>query len=104
MQLGRDLGEDVADVERKHQRDQHAESANAAVGEQAGVDELGKILNVVSGGEFRNVAHNRRADTEVEEPVVAGDGKDEDPDAERGVAQPVQNKGRQENADGNVGR
>ena len=43
MKLGRNF-ENVIDVERKNASDQQAQRADAAISEERGIDQLGKVL------------------------------------------------------------
>src|ERR1035438_10732330 len=91
MKSGRNF-EDGVDVERENRGDEQTQNADATVAEQAGVDQLSEVFNVVDGGEFRDIAHYRGTDPEIEQAVIAGNGKNQNPDTGGGVAQLVQDE------------
>src|ERR1700690_3902653 len=97
MESWRNL-ENGIDIECEHCRNQQTQNGDAAVAEEAGVDQPGEIFNVVNRGEFRNVADHRGTDAEIEQPIIAGDGKDQSPDTGSGIAQFVQDDGIEQNA------
>jgi hypothetical protein len=63
---------------------------------------LGKLFAIICRRILGDVTNDRGADSEIEQAVVAGYGKDEHPDSERGVAQAVNDKWRKEDADDNI--
>ena len=103
MHFGRNFKE-AFDGRTQHESQGHAYHANAGVAEQRGVDEVGKIFPIVSGGVLGNVANDGGANAEIEKTVVAGYGEDHHPDPEAGIAQVMQDERRKENADHHVDR
>ena len=82
----------MIDKNRQNQSEGHRQQSGDGVGEQAGINLPGQLLGFVRGRVLRYVADNRRANSEVKQPVVAGDRKNQDPDAKRRVPQPVDDK------------
>jgi hypothetical protein len=101
MELRRNW-ENVIDVDRESGGDSKAENTEATVGKERGVDQFRKVFDIVSCREFRDVADDGRADSEIEQSIITGNGKDERPDTERCVAEPVNDDGRQEQTYKNV--
>src|SRR5215813_13235770 len=60
------------------------------------------MLLVAYSTVLRNVANDRRADTEIEQAVVAGDRENQNPESECIVTQPVQDVGRNDDAGSDV--
>src|SRR5581483_7962302 len=77
----------------------HQECAHAGVGEQARIDQAGELVLVTSRLELRNIADQRGADSEIEDAVIPGQGKNQDPQAKSFVAKMMQDERRQEEAD-----
>ena len=81
-----------------HQGDHQRGRSDGGVGGEAGVDQLGEPFAVIGSGVGRNVANDGRANTEIEQAVVARNREDQNPNPECRVAQPMQDEGREENS------
>ena len=90
------------DVDASHDCNQHAQQSNACVGEHGRVEQAADFFEIARRRVFRNVADDRRANAEIENAVVTGEGKNQYPDAECRVSQAMQNEGREKHADQNV--
>ncbi len=87
---------------RHHHRNQHAQYAGAAIGEEGGVDEFCQTLFVPGGCELGDITNNRRPDTKIEQAVVARNGENQDPNAIRCVSEAVQYERRKQDTNGYV--
>ena len=63
------------------------------VGEERRIDELGEFFAIVGGCVLGNVTNDRGAYAEIEQTVVSGDRKNQDPDSKSRVAKMMQDEG-----------
>ncbi len=90
------------DVNREKRGDQQTQNTDAAVAEQAGIDQLGEVFNILDGGKFRNIANHRGTYTKIKQAIVTRDRKNQNPDAGSGIAQFVQDEWVQQEADNDI--
>src|ERR1700722_4234949 len=104
MQKCRRNTEQAIDIESSQRRRHQQNGAQAAVDEQAGIDEPRQLRLVASGMKFGDVTNQRRSDAEVEDAVVTGQRKNQDPESEGIVPEMMQDERREKEADGDVHR
>ena len=77
------------------ERYQRCRQTDTRIRRQAGIEKLRQSLPILHRGQLGDVANHRRTYAKIEDSVIAGDGKDQDPNTKSGVSEPMQNERRQ---------
>src|SRR5438094_5487716 len=82
-----------------HEQSQYSHRAVACHG---GVDQPVQFFIVICGGVLCDITNDRRTNSQVEEPVIASDGKNQNLEAESLVSQTMKNVRREKDPDQNI--
>ena len=85
-----------------HQGDNHGHGADGRVACKTRVDEFRQALRIAGCGICRDVADYGGANAQVEQSVVTSHGKNQNPDSKGGIAQAMQDKGREKDSNQNT--
>ena len=93
---------ETADVRTQENRGEKRGNSDAGIAEQRGANDPACVIDVIVSLCLGDVSHQGRADSEIKQPVIAGNRKNQHPNAECRVSEAVKHEGREKNADQHV--
>ena len=97
-----DLGENRVYVVGGEQRDAQGRNSDGAIAEHSRIYQSVQFGVVLGSGKLGDVANNGRTNAEVEQPVIAGNRKDQDPESVGVVPKAMKDERGEKDSDHNI--